>query len=43
MIKLYKSCYSCKHKRGNKMVCGLCDLNYSNYELSEKNARSTNR
>lgn len=36
MIKLYKTCYSCKHKRGNKKVCEECDLNYSNYELSEK-------
>lgn len=36
MIKLYKTCYSCKYKRGCKEVCKECDLNYSKYELNEK-------
>lgn len=36
MIKLYKTCYSCKYKRGYKEVCKECDLNYDKYELNEK-------
>ena len=35
MIKLYKTCYSCKYKRGYKEVCKGCDLNYSKYELGK--------